>query len=73
MGPIKEYKKMQWGFVPVELENNQLLISFKIVEHQEGLLNYSFVFNEGSYDKIVGFRLNDHKNARPPYEYFSSR
>lgn len=66
-GSIISYKKMQWGFVPVTENKNIFLLSFKIVEHKKGKLNYKFVFkNDGKYKKIIGLYIKSYKSARLP-------
>lgn len=67
VGPFKNYKKMQWGFVPANENGRDLLFSIKIIEHEKNSLNYSFVFNnDGKYEKLVGLQIKERKGARPP-------
>jgi len=66
-GKIKNYKKMQWGFVPKEVEGSELLYSIKVVEHEKVKLNYFFVFKKDSdYKKVVGIYIKHIAGARPP-------
>ena len=68
-GPVINYKQMQWGFVPVTENKDNYLLSFKIVEHKKGKLNYRFVFkNDGEYEKIVGLYIKSYSSARKPNE-----
>ena len=68
-GPIINYKKMQWGFVPITENKNDYLLSFKIVEHKKGKLNYKFVFkNDGEYEKIIGIYIKSYDPVRQPNE-----
>ena len=69
MGPIKGYKKMQWGFVPAEENGVDLLFSFKIVQHENGALNYAFVFQDDKkYQKLVGLVIKPRTGTRAPNE-----
>lgn len=65
VGPIKNYKKMQWGFLPTEENGKELLFSFKIVEHKKTILNYAFVFeNDGVYKKLLGVQVYERNGPR---------
>ncbi len=65
-GPIKVYKKMQWGFGPKKVNGKDLLYSIKIVEHEKKTFNYFFVFfDDGKYEKIVGIYTKEKTGTRP--------
>jgi hypothetical protein len=67
MGPIKKYKKMQWGFLPKTENGLDYLISYKIIEHEKATLNYSFSFlRNGNYEKISGVGIRPRKGVRGP-------
>ena len=69
MGEIVEYKEKQWGFRP-NLENNtNYIVSYKIVFHEKGRLDYSFAFIEnGDHSKITGFAIKPRNKVRLPNE-----
>ncbi|MEE4245526.1 MAG: hypothetical protein V2I33_08950 [Kangiellaceae bacterium] len=56
IGEIKEYKDLQWSFINFEQDGKSLLGSVKIVEHNDILAKYIFVFDKSQgFDKIVAF------------------
>jgi len=66
-GPIKNYLKGQWGFVPKKVKNQKALYSVKVVEHEKQLIDYFFVFDgDGNYDRILGFYIKRKDGARVP-------
>jgi len=70
LGPIKGYKKMQWGFVPAEENGTDILFSYKLVEHSKDTVNYAFVFyDDGNYEKIIGISVKSFDGIRKPNEF----
>jgi hypothetical protein len=69
-GEIIRFKKMQWGFFNYFEEGRNLIASTKIVEHENGLMKYLFVFdNDGKFEKIVGFRFKERAGVSPPGQF----
>lgn len=64
-GPIKNFKKSQWGFIAKQVKTDKFLYSIKIVEHEKGTFNYIFVFkDDGKYKKVVGIHIKHKKGVR---------
>lgn len=58
LGKMVAYKPMQWDFTTGKGEGVNLLYSAKIVEYEQGLVKYIFVFDsDGDYSKIIGFQF----------------
>jgi len=69
MGEFIEYKEMQWGFRPTRDSNAEYIVSYKIVLHQAGRLDYYFSFiKDGDHTKVLGFAIKPRKKARMPNE-----
>ena len=69
VGPIKQYKRLQWGFAPTQDDEGKRLISTKLVEHERGMMRYQFVFaDDGKYEQFVGFRINKRVGVAGPDE-----
>ena len=67
VGPIKQYKPMQWRFVPGSDSGEKFLSSVKIVEHEKAMLRYVFVFaDDGKYSRLVGFHAKPRTGVAPP-------
>jgi hypothetical protein len=66
-GNVKTYKKSQWGFFTGEENGQQLLYSKKIVECENSMVKFLFVFNnDGKYQKIVGLHAREREGVTPP-------
>jgi hypothetical protein len=66
-GAIKEYKEMQWKFIPREEEIGNILYSVKIVKHEKTDVNYVFMFvNDGKYHRIIGLHTVKKDGVSPP-------
>jgi hypothetical protein len=66
-GAIKEYKEMQWKFIPREEEIGDILYSVKIVKHEKTDVNYVFMFeNNGKYHRIIGLHTVKKDGVSPP-------
>jgi hypothetical protein len=69
MGEIVEYKEKQWGFRPNREGDTNYIVSYKIVIHHKGRLDYSFAFIEsGDQTKFFGFAIKPRNKARMPNE-----
>ena len=69
-GQIKMYKQQQWGFFTIKEDGNEYIGSVKIVEHENGILKYLFVFeNDGVFKTLVGFNVKDRTEVTPPGIY----
>ena len=68
-GEITQYKEMQWGFYSIKNDERNLIGSTKIVEHENIMVKYLFVFNEGEYHQIVGFQFKQRDGVKPPGEF----
>ena len=67
VGPLKQYKRMQWGFAPREEGGDKRLISTKIVEHERGMAPYHFVFeDDGKYEKLIALRIKERTGVAEP-------
>jgi len=65
IGKIKNYTKMQWGFLLKQIEGQNYLYSVKIVEHEKASMNYFFTFDGGGdYKKLVGLSIRIRKGVR---------
>ncbi len=59
LGPITRYKPVQWDFMSRTDKNGRFVTSTQIVEHERGMMEYSFVFKQGGpYDKQVGIKFD---------------
>ena len=66
-GEIKEYKKMQWSFIPKNEELGAVLYSVKIVKHEKTDVNYVFLFkDDGEYKNIIAIQSQARKGVSPP-------
>lgn len=66
-GEIKEYKKMQWSFIPKDIEAGSVVYSVKIVKHEKVDVSYVFVFrNDGKFENIIGIHSQVKRGVSPP-------
>ena len=69
MGAWVEYKPQQWGFLPTNENGVDYIVSYKIVMHENGRLDYAFAFEkDGTHTKFVGFKIVPRNKARTPTE-----
>ena len=58
LGPIVEFKPMQWGFSKRMIDGEDVLISTKIVIHKNGGAFYFVIFlDDGVFRRIAGFNI----------------
>lgn len=66
-GEIKEYKEMQWHFIPKDEEIGPVVYSVKIVKHENVDVNYVFVFrNDGEFKNIIAIHSLVKTGVVPP-------
>ena len=66
-GEIKEYKKMQWHFIPRDEEYGSVLYSVKIVKHEKTDVSYVFAFNnDGEFNNIIAIHSQEKNNVSLP-------
>lgn len=65
IGPVTEYKNMQWAFFPGHADSMKILRTVKIVKYGSKILAYTFVFkNDRIYKKIIGFHVKQMNHSR---------
>ncbi len=66
-GPIKTFKPMQWLFQAAPGDGVARIASTKIVEHERGMLRYTFTFlDDGKFEKVIGFDAHPRKGTAVP-------
>jgi hypothetical protein len=69
-GRIIKFKDMQWGFISGKEDGREFLGSVKIVEHEQGMMKYLFVFNDdGKFSKITGLQFKERDKVSPPGQF----
>jgi hypothetical protein len=70
VGNVKAYKKSQWGFFLEHRSSGDVLHSIKIVEHENQMKKYDFVFDvKKGFTKLVGFHATLKKDVSPPGDF----
>ena len=66
-GEIKEYKEIQWSFIPRDEDIGSVVYSVKIVKHEKTDVSYVFMFkNDGEFKNIIAIHSQVKKGVSPP-------
>lgn len=61
-GKVKGFKPMQWAFKTKLVDGVPQVDSSKIVEHERGLLRYTFTFlDDGKFEQVIGWDVRPRK------------